>query len=615
MYRRAADAVLAENSMSRRSFLGAAGAGVAGCGAICRAAESRAGGAQTAKRPPNIVLILTDDQGWGDLSMNGNTNLATPHIDALAAKGAVLEYFYVQPLCAPTRAELLTGRYYPRTGVRGVTRRAECLNLDEVTLGDVFREAGYATGCFGKWHSGSAYPYHPNGRGFDEFYGFCCGHWSHYFDSTLEHNGMEVKAEGYIVDALTDKALEFIKENADRPFLCYVPYNTPHSPFQVPEKWYEKFSEGGLRLRHRDPEKEELDKTRCVLGMCENIDWNVGRLTDGIEALGLTENTIFIYLSDNGPNTWRWNGGLRGKKGWTDEGGVRSPCIITWPGEIPGASRLDTIGGAIDLLPTLAGLCGVAPPQNRDLDGVNLAPLLTGQAASPPDRAIYALSANRRKTSIRTRQYRAGGEAKGLFDMTKDIGQHNDLSEELPVKYRALMGAIDRWRADVLPDGEPEDRPLPVGYREFPKTYLNAQDGLPEGTITWSSIHPNASFFIGWHNREDFIRWEIDVQHTGVYEVTVMYTCREGDAGAVLEAAFKDETVRGEITEAFNPPLKDDRDRVRRNESYEKAFHPLRLGTLRLEKGRGDFFLRALSKPGEEVCDVRAVRVELKEAE
>jgi len=561
-------------------------------------------------RYPNIVLILTDDQGWGDLSRTGNRNLSTPRIDGLAGDGAAFDSFYVQPLCAPTRAEVLTGRYFPRTGVRGVTRRAECLNLDEVTIGDVFRTAGYATGCFGKWHSGSAYPYHPNGRGFDEFFGFCCGHWSHYFDSTLERNGTELKSTGYIVDALTEEAMAFMENNRNRPFLCYVPFNTPHSPFQVPDRWYAKFADGELAMRHRDPDKERQEVTRSVLAMCENIDWNVGRLVDKAAELGLAEDTIFIYLSDNGPNGWRWNGGMRGRKGSTNEGGVRSPCSITWPGRIDAGLQVRQIAGAIDLLPTLADLADVHEMGPKPLDGVSLKPLLTGAGGAWPDRPVYAQSAKGDTTGIRTQQYRAGGHMCGLYDMTADIGQDRDLSKQEQATYERLLEQIEAWRADVLP-GEPAERPIPTGYKEFPITQLAAQDGLPSGDITWSSIHPNASFFIDWHNIDDAIRWELDVENGGRYEATLMYSCPDSDVGAEVELACEGNRLRGKIEEAFDPPLKDKDDRVKRNESYEKEFKPLVLGELGLGKGRCDLHLRALSKPGECVMDLRAVRLRL----
>src|SRR3989441_13006163 len=197
--------------------------------------------AATASRP-NVLIFLADDQGWGDLSVSGNTNLHTPNIDALARAGASLGRFYVCPVCAPTRAEFLTGRYHPRGGVSGVSTGQERLNTDEKTIAEAFKGAGYATGAFGKWHNGSQWPYHPNARGFDEYYGFTSGHWGQYFDPELDHNGKLVRGKGYITDDLTDHAIEFITQHKDRPFFCYLPFNTPHSPMQVPDRYFEKFS-------------------------------------------------------------------------------------------------------------------------------------------------------------------------------------------------------------------------------------------------------------------------------------------------------------------------------------------------------------------------------------
>src|SRR5947208_17175354 len=179
---------------------------------------------------PNVVVILTDDQGWGDLSVNGNTNLSTPHLDSLARDGAMFDRFFVQPVCSPTRAEFLTGRYHPRGGVRDVSTGGERLNTDAKTIADAFRAAGYATGCFGKWHNGSQYPYHPNGRGFDDYYGFTSGHWGGYFDPPLEHNGQPVQGNGYISHDLTDHTLAFLEKNRGRPVFCYLPFNTQPSP-------------------------------------------------------------------------------------------------------------------------------------------------------------------------------------------------------------------------------------------------------------------------------------------------------------------------------------------------------------------------------------------------
>ena len=565
---------------------------------------------------PNVLLILTDDQGWGDLSCKGNENIHTPRIDRLAAEGADFDWFYVTPLCAPTRAELLTGRYYPRTGVRGVTRRAECLNLDETTLGDVFKQAGYRTGYFGKWHSGSAYPYHPNGRGFDEFKGFCCGHWGHYFDSTLEHNGAEFKAEGYITDYFAEAATEFITaggdahvDDATQPFLCCLSFNVPHSPFQVPDEWFDRVKDREIVQRHRDPEDEDLATTKSVLAMCENLDWNVGRVLDGLDAAGVADNTIVLYLTDNGPNTPRWNGGMRGRKGSVDEGGVRSMFFMRWPEQICAGLKIEQIGGAVDLLPTLADLAGIECATAKPLDGVSLKPLLFEEVGDWPDRALYSRSPNGQNHSVRTQRFRAGGYQSGLYELTRDIGQDDDLAERYPQEHRQLIGDLARWQAEMEVCVSDQARPLPVGYREFPLTYLNAQDGLPEGEITWSSIHPNASFFVQWKNIADGIGWQIDVQSAGEYEVSLMYACKPEDVGSRIVIEAGGERLEATIDAPFVSRLKDQDDRIERTESYEKEFAPLELGKINLQQGQQVLRIEALAKPGAEVMELRAIRL------
>lgn len=279
-------------------------------------------------KKPNIVIILTDDQGWGDLGVNRNTNLQTPNIDKLASEGVSFTNFYVCPVCSPTRAELLTGRYHVRGGVYSTSAGGERLDLDETTIADVFKKAGYTTADYGKWHNGMQAPYHPNSRGFDDFSGFCSGHWGNYFSPMLEHNGQIVQGEGFTIYDFTNHGLNFIEENQDKPFFLYLPFNTPHSPMQVPDKWWDEYENKKLEMRHRDPEKENVIFTRAALAMCENIDWNVARIVEKVDELSLENNTIIIYMSDNGPDSWRWNGGMKGRKGSTDEGGVRSPFFM-----------------------------------------------------------------------------------------------------------------------------------------------------------------------------------------------------------------------------------------------------------------------------------------------
>ena len=238
---------------------------------------------------------------------------------------------------------------------------------------------------------GCRYPCtHPNGRGFDEFYGFCSGHWGNYFSPMLEHNGEIVTGEGFVVDDFTDKAMDFIAENKNNPFFVYLPYNTPHSPMQVPDEFWDRFKGKELAMRHREPEKEDDLHLRCALAMCENIDWNVGRLLGKLDELEIAENTMVIYFCDNGPNGFRWNGGMKGKKGAPDEGGVRSPMLIRWPAGIEAGTKVVTLGAAIDLLPTLAEMAGVEHIGVEPLDGVSLASVLIEEGkASGSQRAHH----------------------------------------------------------------------------------------------------------------------------------------------------------------------------------------------------------------------------------
>ncbi len=381
------------------------------------------------ERPPNIILIMSDDQGWGDLSHKGNTNISTPNIDKLAETGVSFDRFYVCPVCSPTRAELLTGRYHVRGGVFATSSGGERLDLDEETMAEVFKRAGYATAAYGKWHNGMQPPYHPNSRGFDDYYGFCSGHWGNYFSPMLEHNGEIVTGEGFVIDDFTQHGLDFIDKNKDKPFFLYLPFNTPHSPYQVPDRWWSRFEEKELQLLHRNPDKEKIQETRAALAMCENIDWNVGRITQKVEALGIAENTIVIYLSDNGPNTWRWNAGMKGKKGSTDEGGVRSPLIMKWEGTFTAQKSISQIAGATDLLPTLKDLAGITTPPKNQLDGKSLKPLLLEDNPSWEDRTIINYWQNR--TSIRKQQYRLD-HLGNLYNMETDPGQNNNIAEEEP---------------------------------------------------------------------------------------------------------------------------------------------------------------------------------------
>ena len=564
---------------------------------------------EAAPTHPNIVVVLADDQGWGDLSCHGNTNLRTPWIDSLARDGALFERFYVCPVCSPTRAEFLTGRYHLRGGVINVSTGGERLALDERTIANVFRSAGYATGAFGKWHNGIQYPYHPNGRGFDEFYGFCSGHWGEYFSPPLDHNGQIVQGQGFIADDLTSHAIEFIQQKREQPFFCYLALNTPHSPMQVPDAYWERFKALEPKLLATNPKQESLPMTRAALAMVENIDDNVGRVLEALDTLKLADNTIVIYFTDNGPNSFRWNGGMKGKKGSTDEGGVRSPLLIRWPGHISAGIRIEPIAGAIDLLPTLADLAGVPVPADRPLDGVSLKPLLAGQAKDWPDRRLFTHWAN--QVSVRTQRYRLDAAGK-LFDMQTDPGQTTDIGSENPDVLRDLTSAVKQWREEC-PRPPVDDRPFTVGYREQPLTQLPARDGVPYGGIERSAKAPNCSYFTHWTSTDDSMTWDIDVHTAGTYEVEVQYACPAADIGAEIAVEFGDRRITAKITEPHDPPARGaENDRVQREgESLVKDFKRLKLGEFDLPAGRGLMKLSATKIPGSQAMEVRGLLMTL----
>jgi len=563
-----------------------------------------------AQEKPNIVIFLTDDQGWGDLSVHGNTNLATPNIDSLAKDGTMFDRFYVCPVCAPTRAEFLTGRYYGRTGVRGVSTGQERLNTDEVTLADTLKAAGYTTGAFGKWHNGSQHPYHPNARGFDEYYGFTSGHWGNYFNPALERNGEQVRGEGYITDDLTTKAMEFIEANQEEPFLCYIPYCTPHSPMQVPDEFYDKFAEGPLEMRHRDPSMEDDKHLRAALAMCENIDMNVGRVLDKLDELKLAENTIVIYFSDNGPNGYRWNDGMKGRKGSIDEGGVRVPFFIRWPGHVPAGKKVTEIAGAIDLLPTLSAMTGSPLISKKPIDGKDITPLIKGEAVDWPAREIISYRGYTRRggkqASIRTQQYRLDNDGK-LYDMVADPGQTVDVAAANPQVVRELQGVKTQFLKEIADVSGEDVRPFPVGYSHI--TALPARDGEPHGNAERSARAPNCSFFQNLASPEDYVTWHVEVADAAEYEATVYYTCAASDVGCVMELSLGDVKVETKVTEAHDPPLygmSDDRSE-RGSESYVKDFKPLTIGKIKLPETEGLLTLKPKEVTGENTIDVRYV--------
>ncbi|MCC5932379.1 MAG: arylsulfatase [Cyclobacteriaceae bacterium] len=562
---------------------------------------------QTLNIKPNVIIIITDDQGWGDLSLHGNPNIHTPNIDKMAADGVQFENFYVQPVCSPTRAEMLTGRYALRCGVYSTSEGGERINADEKTLAEYFKEASYATSLYGKWHSGMQPPYHPNSRGFDDFYGFCSGHWGDYLDADLEHNGIIVQGKGFMPDDLTQRTIDFVKSNKDQAFFSILSFNTPHSPMQMPDELWDTVKDRKLDSLYTGIQTENLDFTRAAIAFCENIDWNIGRLMLALEEEDLTQNTLVIFLSDNGPNSWRWNGGMKGRKGSTDEGGVRVPFIMHWPAVLNEEKTISEVASVTDLLPTLMDLIGSDASIPKPLDGKSLKPLLlTDKAATWEDRML--INHWNGQTSVRNQHFRLDHEGK-LYNMQLDPAQQFDVSSKYNSIRTAMLDVKKAFELIVLAElPETDDRPFTLGAPGAVYTHFPARDAEASGSIHRSNQWPNCSFYTNWREVRDSIYWNTEVLEEGLFKVMVYYTCAEENAGTKLELQFNASRLEFVVNEPHDPPLQGmEYDRIPREESYVKDFITLNAGEIFLEKGRGILSLKALDIPGNLSIDFRQI--------
>jgi Sulfatase len=340
--------------------------------------------------------------------------------------------------------------------------------------------------------------------------------------------------------------------------------------------------------------------------MCENIDANIGRVLAKLHEWNIAENTIVIYLSDNGPNSPRWNGAMKGIKGSVDEGGVRSPFLIRWPARIPAGRRVKEIASAIDLLPTIVEWAGVKTPPRKPLDGVSLAPLLTGEGGAWPERLIFSHWGGKMSVRSQRHRYHASGT---LHDMEKDPAQLQDIAAAEPGTTAKLRAALEAWRGDMAPGLTPDDRPFTAGHPTAAATPLPARDGVPHGGVKRSAPAPNDSHFVNWASPDDRITWDAEILTAGTYEVLLHYTCSAENTGAVIQFAAGDVRTSAPVTEPHDPPLRGAaEDRVpRKAESYVKPFKALPLGTVSLPAGRMTFELRALSIPGKLAADTGGI--------
>jgi arylsulfatase A-like enzyme len=419
---------------------------------------------ETSETKPNVIFVITDDQGYGDLGLTGNPIIKTPTIDEFASESVSLTNYHVGTTCAPTRAGLLTGRNCNRNGVWHTIMGASILNREETTIADVFQQDGYKTAMFGKWHLGDNSPFQPHERGFDEaFYhggggvGQTPDYWNNdYFDDTYFRNGTPEKKEGYCTDVWFEEALSFIEDKKDEPFFCYLSLNAPHSPYNVPEEYYNLYKD----------ETTISEAQKRFYGMITNIDDNFSKLLNKLETLGIAENTILVFTTDNGTakgytvdektgQVYGYNANMRGTKASEYEGGHRVPFIIRWPdGGLTGGKTLNSLVAHVDMLPTLTKLTGQNFTPTKTMDGTDVSDYLLGKGDAPKrylvtdtQRVPWPVKGKNSCVMDDTWRLMNGTE---LYNIVKDPGQENNVADVHPEKVAEMNAFYESWWEDVI---------------------------------------------------------------------------------------------------------------------------------------------------------------------
>ena len=510
-------------------------------------------------RRPNVILIMTDDQGYGDIGAHGNTMIRTPNLDRLHAQSVRLTDFHVDPTCSPTRSALMSGRYSTRTGVWHTIMGRSLMDGSELTIGEVFRANGYRTGMYGKWHLGENFPLRPQDQGFEDV--VCHGgggvgqgpdYWGNdYFDDTYWRNGVPEKFEGYCTDVWFREAMRFVaqSQSADQPFFCYLSTNAPHGPLYVAEKWSKPYVDKGVAQ----------DQARFY-GMIENIDWNVGRFMQQLAELGIAENTILVFMTDNGTAAGRvnpkliregkwggFNAGMRRNKGSEYDGGHRVPFFVRWPagglGGATGSGRDEGyLAAHVDVLPTLVGLCGIAKPEGPPLDGIDLAGRLRNPGARLPERTLFVHSQRIlhpekwRKSAVMTKRWRLVN-GKQLFDMTADPAQKKDVATDHPEVMARLIAAYDGWWESLAP-AIARSVHIGLGSDAEQTTLLHPHDWqvIGRGGCPWHQNHVRRGMVA--HGR-----WFVEVMRPGTYTFELRRWPRHVDRP--IEATLARLTVAG----------------------------------------------------------------------
>ncbi|NQT35882.1 MAG: arylsulfatase, partial [Planctomycetes bacterium] len=483
-------------------------------------------GADSSRRP-NVILVMTDDQGYGDVAAHGNRVIHTPALDRLHATSVRLTDYHVWPLCTPTRAALLTGQNAVRLGAWGTTWGRSLPRADAMTIADVFSAAGYRTGCFGKWHVGDNFPYRPQDRGFGEVLihggggvGQTPDYWGNdYFDDTYFHNDKPVKFTGYCTDIWFDGAMRFIEASKDKPFFAYVSTNAPHGPYNVAKEYSDRYA-GNPAVPNA-----------AFYGMITNIDDNMARLVRKLDELGIAEETILIFTTDNGTAAGfrggkGFNASMRGTKGSLYDGGHRVPFFIRWPdGHLTGGRDVDVLASCLDVLPTLIDLCGLKRPEGFRTDGVSLAGVLPEKSDVGLQRSLviqYRQSAEppqQWNAAVLSGRWRLIG-GKALYDIKADPGQKTDVAAQHPEVVEQLRAVYEKWWAEISPS-----------FAEYCHIVLgdDAENPARLNCFDWHTMTPwNQGAVRRGSTANSF--WAVEIAQAGEYNISLRRWPVEVDA-------------------------------------------------------------------------------------
>ncbi|MCM8527349.1 MAG: arylsulfatase [Lentisphaeraceae bacterium] len=487
---------------------------------------------------PNIILMITDDQGYGDFGAKGNHLLKTPHIDAMAGRSFEMTRFYVNAVCSPTRASLMTGRSSYRTGVTDTWKGRSTMRAEEFTMAEMLKTKGYSTGLFGKWHLGDNYPCRPMDQGFDESLYHLGGGLAQpadplendrrYSDPVLFKNGKKFPTKGYCCDVYYEEAIKWFSEEnkKGKPFFAYIATNTPHTPLHdVPEKWYNYYKDMDLgkanfdqNKGHKIEGKDNNDRTARIYAMISNIDENVGKVFDALDKLKITKDTIVIYMNDNGPDGYRYVSGFKGKKSMSTEGGLRSPLWLHWPQKFQAGGKSDLVSAHFDIMPTIAEITGAKMPENKTIDGKSILPALKGEKQKWEDR-IFILQSHRgtrpnklENSAIISQNWKIETDRKGkmaLFDMKNDPFATKNLLDQKPEIKNKLLLFYDEWFKSLDSEYPNMWSPLSVTVdtnHEKP-CFLTRQEMRIEDNLRWSVNETNGE-------------WHLEIAKSGEYEIS-----------------------------------------------------------------------------------------------